>query len=193
MTRVLLAAAVCGFMLWLGPSVGHVVTDQPATAPTPYTREAWHPGWAPSPLTPGTSVRDEVLMRASESIPGSPTEIWKNAYRSWVPLRREDIDVDHVVPLRWAHEHGGWRWSTARKRDFANSLEYPRHLVVTSATDNRAKGAKGPDEWEPPAPSRHCQYAESWALIIVVWELEVDGPTRAAIRRLARSCHGLGG
>jgi hypothetical protein len=56
------------------------------------------------------------------------------------------VDVDHVVPLKWAHDHGGGEWSREKKKRFAND---PLNLLVVHDRINRIKGAKGIDKWMP--------------------------------------------
>jgi hypothetical protein len=73
-----------------------------------------------------------------------------------------DVDIDHVVPLAHAHNHGGAYWSAEKKRKFAND---PLNLLVVDDTTNRKKGARGPDKWKPPETLSWSAYAARWTKV----------------------------
>lgn len=56
------------------------------------------------------------------------------------------FDWDHIVPLKYAHDNGAYAWSNEEKIDFAHD-EFVG--LLSCATCNRVKGAKGPSEWMP--------------------------------------------
>ncbi len=66
-----------------------------------------------------------------------------------------EIDIDHVVPLKWAWDHGADSWTEEKRKAIAND---PANLIAVEASLNRQKGAKGLDEWLPPSPVNRCQY-----------------------------------
>lgn len=78
---------------------------------------------------------------------------WVALYTGAVIEIAGDLDMDHMVPLKNAHLSGGWAWDAQRKQDYANNLTYEDHLIGVTASANRSKGAKGPEDWKPPDTS----------------------------------------
>ncbi|MCH9637843.1 MAG: HNH endonuclease family protein [Gammaproteobacteria bacterium] len=84
-----------------------------------------------------------------------------------------DIDADHVVSLKDAHESGGCAWTSAKKRSFANDLA---NLVPSCSKINRSKGAAQPHNFVNLAndgrgvefdftKERQCQYLSVYATV----------------------------
>ncbi len=113
---------------------------------------------------------------------------WLGPYSGTVATDPGDLDIDHMAPLANAHRSGGWSWSTDRKSAYANSLAYPGHLIATTARVNRAKGAKGPDEWRPPNKDYWCQYALDWIEIKRGWDLTATEGEIVALQEMAATC-----
>ena len=40
------------------------------------------------------------------------------------------MDINHLVPLKEAHESGGFAWDAAKRRDYANGLSDPNTLIA---------------------------------------------------------------
>ena len=70
---------------------------------------------------------------------------WYGAFTGAYVEAPGDLDIDHLVPLKNAHDSGGWAWSAARKQEYANYLGDPDHLIAVTKGANRSKGAKGPE------------------------------------------------
>ena len=98
------------------------------------------------------------------------------------------IDVDHHVPLKNAHDSGGWRWDAATKEAYANDLTNPDHLVAISARHNRSKGARGPQEWAPPDNALWCDYARDWAEIKERWDLTMTPVESEIVMDMLGTC-----
>lgn len=73
---------------------------------------------------------------------------WISMYTGNVIFDAPKMDIDHIVPLKWAWNHGADKWSQEKRVKFAND---PINIVPVELSLNRSKGAKGLDEWLPPA------------------------------------------
>ena len=104
--------------------------------------------------------------------------LWNLPYSGGSTTSASQIDIDHIIPLNWAHGHGGDRWSSERKKAFANDAD---NLLATSSSANRSKGAKGPDQWMPSIDK--CSYARRWEGLIEKYALKATTREVAAIEK----------
>ena len=69
---------------------------------------------------------------------------WYGAFTGAYVEAPGDLDVDHLVPLKNAHDSGGWAWNSAGKEEYANYLGDPDHLIaVTSTEPTGPRGQRG--------------------------------------------------
>ena len=87
-----------------------------------------------------------------------------------------DLDIDHVVALAYAH--GGANWSSELKKQFYNDME---NLLPVSASSNRSKGSRGPDEWMPDNVNYHCQYVDTFLYVVDKYHLDLTDTERSNI------------
>ena len=111
--------------------------------------------------------------------------IWLGPYTGQVFTMASDVDIDHIIPLKYANDHGGARWSPLLKKVFAND---PDNILVTEDNANQSKGAKGPSEYMPPRQEYQCEYIRRWRFLLSKYELRADAADVAAIRNIDRSC-----
>ena len=104
---------------------------------------------------------------------------WYGPYLDKHFTESSDLDVDHIVPLKWAHDHGAAEWSKDRKKEFANDTS---NLLLVDDSENQSKGAKGPAEWMPPNKAFHCAYLLKWELLIAQYDLNPDSSDLSKIR-----------
>ena len=109
---------------------------------------------------------------------------WSGSYSNKRYYYASDLDIDHVIPLEYAHKTGGADWLKARKRQFANDL---RNLVVVSSEENRRKGSKGPSGYLP-LDAFQCTYAAKWLEVSEAYSLKVTEPDRSVIFRIIKGC-----
>ena len=110
---------------------------------------------------------------------------WYGAYSGKYWLLASDLDIDHIVPLYWAHAHGGSQWSKHQKSEFANTIE---NLLVIEDGLNQAKGAKGPDKWMPPSQPYQCEYVKKFNNIVQKYKLAYRSEERGYIHKFLEKC-----
>jgi len=139
-------------------------------------------------------ARQEVLVRQSE-VPvafedGRECRVasgrWTCPYTGEVVTDPSALDVDHVVSLREAYDTGGAEWDASRKEAFANDLDSPELLAVT-ASSNRSKGSRGPEDWMPPSAQARCRYLKARVSVQLKWGLEIP-ESRYVLRFLTDGC-----
>ena len=99
-----------------------------------------------------------------------------------------ELDIDHLVPLKNAHDSGAWVWDSAKKEQYANYLGNQHHLIAVTKGANRSKGAKGPEKWLPPDESYWCQYATDWTEVKMEWGLTMTQREAEAVIEMLATC-----
>ena len=164
---------------------GKVIAATPG--PSVYDRDLYGHGWTDRDKD-CLDVRHELLAAVS-SVPVTLDDDgclvrrgrWIDPYSGRIFLQAGDLDVDHVVPLAWAHERGARKWSPEIRVLFANDA---RNLFAVSASLNRSKGARGPLEWLPPRAEFHCGYVLRFQRIVKLYDLEYAPGEASAMTRL---------
>lgn len=142
----------------------------------------------------GCDTRAEVLIAESleRVTTGDGCRIrggrWRSPYDGVVTRDSSTFDVDHLVPLKEAWESGARGWPEARRQAFANDLGDPRTLRAVTASSNRSKGDRSPDEWMPPNAALACRYLGWWIAVKVRWRLAVDQVERRYLRDRLAGC-----
>ena len=113
---------------------------------------------------------------------------WYGAFTGIYVEAPGDLEIDHLVPLKNAHDSGGWAWSSDRKQEYANYLGDPDHLIAVTKGANRSKGAKGPEEWRPPDEGYWCRYATDWTEVKMEWGLTMTLRETEAIIEILDTC-----
>ena len=169
------------------------VAPIPSTVPE-YSRQDWK-HWTDDDRD-CQNARNEVLIEESIATVTFRTDDncrvstgqWLAPYTNTVVTDPGKLDVDHMVPLGNAHQSGAWDWPDERKQLYANFLDDTQHLIAVTASANRSKGARGPDEWKPEDESYWCQYAIDWATIKNTWNLTVTEPEYRALADMLVTC-----
>jgi hypothetical protein len=121
------------------------------------------------------NTRHELLRDRSEQPaklkPRDPCRVikgqWTDPYSGKRWYKASDVDIDHLIPLKWAHEHGGYQWNKAQREAFAND---PDNLLIVEDDLNQQKSASGPDQWLP--PKNRCWYKQQWRRLLEHYQLD---------------------
>ena len=159
-----------------------------------YDRADW-PHWLDSDKD-CQNTRHEILIQTSTKPVSFKTDKecnvltgeWFDPYSGNTYFVSKELDLDHIVPLKFAHGHGADKWSRERKTLFANDIE---NLILSQASLNRQKGAKGLDEWLPPNHRYRCEYITRFNNIMIKYQLAYIPSEERIVNRLVKACGGL--
>lgn len=125
-----------------------------------YSRSRFGHGWSDMDGDCQDSRQETLVAQSTAPVRFESNDKCRVASGRWIsPFTGKVIhdpsamDIDHVVPLKWAWKHGADKWSDSKREQFAND---PANLISVELSLNRQKGAKGPDAWLPPA--NQCEY-----------------------------------
>lgn len=107
--------------------------------------------------------------------------LWLDPFSSREFTRAGDIEVDHLVSLRWAWDHGASEWSEEMRRRFFND---PANLLLVDHILNNEKGDLGPTDWLPPEVSFRCEYLNRYNGIIQKYQLVISDAESVELNRL---------
>jgi hypothetical protein len=156
-----------------------------------YDRSDW-PHWLDSDKD-CQNTRHEMLIQTSTKAITFTSEKqcnvlsgqWYDPYSSETFTQSTDLDLDHIVPLKFAHERGGSSWSREQKALFANDSE---NLMLAQASLNRQKGAKGLNDWLPPNHQYRCKYIAHFNKVMSKYDLAYIPPEQRIVNRLVKAC-----
>ncbi len=109
---------------------------------------------------------------------------WLDEYTGKLFTVAAQIDLDHIVPLRYAHNVGGDRWPPNKKVAFAND---PMNLLLSERSEIRKKGDKGPSQYLP-REEYQCDYARQWEAIAEKYEIRLVNRDKNKIASILKDC-----
>jgi hypothetical protein len=184
------------------PAVRALIAKIPATSKTSlptYVRTAFGPAWADTDRN-GCDQRNDVLSRDMTSI------VYKAGTHNCVVLSgtladdytgktiaftrgqntSEAVQIDHLVPLGWAWQHGASSWTENAREKLATDLN---NLQAVDGPTNGSKSDQGPATWLPPETNYDCLYVTRFAFVVSSYHLTLDAADRGAIDQVLGTCH----
>lgn len=111
---------------------------------------------------------------------------WYDPYTNRIYDQASDLQIDHIVSLKYAHERGAHAWPPELKEQFANDRE---NLIVTEGSTNQSKSDKGPSEWLPPHQEYRCQYLARFDFVMAKYQLSYQAREQRVINRMKEACN----
>ena len=105
---------------------------------------------------------------------------WLDPYTDKTFFESKQLDIDHLVPLKYSWEHGAHGWTSVKRIQFSND---PANLFAVQKSVNRQKSAYGPLEWLPPNINFRCQYIIRFQGIINKYSLVQNSAKRRSIKQ----------
>ena len=138
------------------------------------------------------STRQELLILTSRTEPRytNPRNCvvrsgeWLDEYTGKIFNVAVKIDIDHVIPLMYAHIHGGDRWPEQKKLQFAND---PSNLMLVDKREIKKKRERGPGRYLP-RKEFQCAYAGMWQAIANNYDLDIESRDKKKIREILEDC-----
>ena len=161
--------------------------DQSSTPPPGSYDRSVFGGWIDDDGNCQNTRHERLIARSVEPVKLSQDgcEVvrgrWNDPYTGSTYTLARELEIDHVVPLSYAWEHGASHWDPKKQRRFAND---PANLLPVGMTVNRSKGAAGPLEWLPPAATFVCEYLLRFSRVTTRYELVLSPEENAALEPL---------
>ncbi|MBR2725198.1 hypothetical protein IKE97_00945 [Candidatus Saccharibacteria bacterium] len=169
----------------------------------PYLRKEYQPDWD---VGYGCNIRARILQQTSIIAVKTASNGCTVVYGSWVdpytgvtltgnPYRGDDgtsndLDIDHIIPLKYVNSHGGSNWSKEQKREYGASLTAMNKgvYVAVSASENRKKSDSGPSVYYPPNKYYRCEYAQKWRDIAKDYQIALSRNDYNTVKNVLASC-----
>ena len=140
------------------------------------------------------NTRYEVLISESKNKVkiGSRCKLtggaWTSRYDNLKSTDPSRFDVDHFVPLKEAWQSGANRWNSATRTAYANDLTFAGSLIAVSASSNRSKSDRDPNNWMPLERRYHCIYVANWIAVKYRWSLTIDSAEKSFLSSQLSKC-----
>lgn len=108
---------------------------------------------------------------------------WVDPYTGKTFTSARDVEVDHLVPVRWAWDHGALSWPADKRAAFVNDLS---NLFIVDRFVNQRKGAKGPDKWLPPSDAFRCQYVTRFQRVVLKYGMTLSEEEREKFKKILK-------
>lgn len=114
---------------------------------------------------------------------------WSSFYSGQTFTDASKIEIDHLIPLKWAWERGAKNWPRKKRIQFANDTAF---LVVSAKGLNRSKSDKTPLGWMPPNKRARCRYVTRFVRGAFSYGLALSAVEREGLHSKGKTLCGEG-
>ena len=109
------------------------------------------------------------------------TGLWLDPYTNMYFSMSSELDIDHLVPLKYAWTRGAYNWPKSKRVKFSNDES---NLFAVKKSVNRQKSAMGPAMWLPPSDNFKCEYIKLFQEIVAKYDLRQADDELSQINRI---------
>jgi hypothetical protein len=140
------------------------------------------PAWNAPLDKSGCDTRSRILAAQLHDVQFKPGTHGCKVTSGWVDdpyagqrITLQDIQIDHIVPLKFAWDAGAWQWTQQQRAIFANDTD---NLLAVSAHENTSKGDSSLSEYLPKVGQ--CAYVAKFLTVAAKYRLPIADADRAA-------------
>lgn len=138
------------------------------------------PAWNDPLDHSGCDTRSRVLSAQLHDVQYKPgthnckvVSGWVNDPYTGQRITLHEINIDHVVPLRYSWNAGAWKWTPRQRAIFAND---PENLLAVSAHENSSKQDDSLAQWLP--STGQCDYVRRFLTVAAKYQLAMTPADR---------------
>lgn len=110
-----------------------------------------------------------LYLNTNTDIKNKNKFVYQDPYTNEEGHNYDNYEYDHIIPINYVHQHGGYKWSEEQKNEYYYNLD---NGVCVNTHDNRTKSDSGPSEWMPRCNQKW--YCYKWLEIAVKYDITIS-------------------
>ncbi len=159
------------------------INTPPPAPPTKYNRDAHFGTWLDYKNDNTCLTTRGIILQTRSAAPiqvypnnqcAVSSGSWYDPYSNMNLKNAEQVQIDHMVPVKKAYISGAFSWPYKYRCAYFNFIANNYHLAPIFSETNNVKMDMGPDQWLPPNKAYACQYIANWLKIKLIWKLMIS-------------------
>lgn len=110
--------------------------------------------------------------------------LWVDEYTGEEFTRAAQLEIDHIIPPKYANASNGYQWDDGKRASFAND---PLNLIAVGRDTHRKKRERGIGSWQP-REEFECQYAQAWQQVSEKYDLDLFARDISRMNKILDEC-----